>query len=49
MPRAVGGMVMEREYIACECGNEVPFSENYGRVESKCGRRYAVTITQTSL
>lgn len=39
---------MERAYIACECGDEVPFSENNGRVACDCGRRYAVTITQIS-
>lgn len=48
MPYAVGGMWMKQGYIACDCGNEVSFSENNGRVECDCGRRYAVTITKLS-
>ena len=48
MRPAAGGMEMKQGNIACECGNEVSFSENNGRVECDCGRRYVVTVTQIS-
>lgn len=37
---------MNSGYINCDCGMDVSFSEDEGRVDCQCGRKYVVTITE---